>query len=123
MTVAGAIDRETDGATRSITIRGTSADGSFTDRTFTIAILDADEFNVGAVSDADGNANTVSENAAIGTTVGLTASANDPDATNNSITYSLVNSDGGRFAINAATGEVAVAAAIDREADGPVRTL
>ncbi len=45
----------------------------------------------------------MSENAAIGTTVGITASASDADATTNAITYSLVSSDGGRFTINSST--------------------
>ncbi|MEQ1830449.1 MAG: cadherin domain-containing protein, partial [Pirellula sp.] len=42
--------------------------------------------------------------------VGLTAFASDADATNNSVTYALSNSAGGRFAINSTTGQVSVAA-------------
>ncbi len=103
MTVAGAINRETDGPTRNITVRATSADGSFTDQAYTITINDVDEFDVGAVSDTDATTNAVSENATIGTTVGITASASDADATTNAITYSLVSSDGGRFTINSST--------------------
>ncbi len=77
MTVASAINRETDGPTRNITVRATSADGSFTDQAYTIAINDVDEFDVGSVSDTDATTNAVNENAAIGTTVGITASASD----------------------------------------------
>ena len=55
--------------------------------------------------------------------VGITASASDADATNNTITYSLDDSDGGRFAIDSSTGVITVAAAIDREADGASRNI
>ncbi|MFN9911964.1 MAG: cadherin repeat domain-containing protein, partial [Pirellulaceae bacterium] len=54
-------------------------------------------------------ANSVAENSANGTTVGLTALASDADSTNNTITYSLDNSAGGRFAIDSSTGVVTVA--------------
>ena len=47
VTVAGAIDREADGASRNITVRATSADGSFTDQVMAITINDVDEFDVG----------------------------------------------------------------------------
>ena len=123
VTVAGAIDRENDGPVRSITVRATSADGSFTDQNFSININDVDEFNVGTVTDSNATANSVNENAIIGTTVGITASASDSDATNNAITYSLLDNDGGRFAIDSTTGVVTVAGAIDRENDGPVRSI
>ncbi len=123
VTVAGAIDRESDGPSRNITVRATSADGSFTDQSFSIQILDIDEFDVLAVTDADTTTNQVSENATVGTAVGLTAAAQDLDATNNTVTYTLVDSDGGRFAIDSGTGVVTVAVAINREVDGPVRTI
>ena len=123
VTVAGAIDREADGSSRNITVRATSADGSFTDQVLAIAINDLDEFDVGAVSDVDATANAVNENATVGTVVGITASASDADATNNTITYTLQDNDGGRFAINSSTGVVTVAGAIDREADGSSRNI
>ena len=123
VTVAGAIDRETDGVTRTITVRATSADASFTNQTFTIAIGDVDEFNTGTISDSDVTSDSANENAAIGTGVGIQASASDLDSTNNTISYSLVNDDGGRFAINGTTGIVTVADVIDREVDGAIRTI
>ncbi len=123
VTVAGAIDREADGASRNITVRATSSDGSFTDQVFTININDVDEFDVGAVTDSDATANAVDENAANGTPVDITAAASDADATTNTITYSLQDNDGGRFAIDANTGVVTVAGAIDREADGASRNI
>ncbi len=55
----------------SITIRATSADASFSSQSFTINLTDVNEAAVGAVSDNDGAANYVLENAANGTTVGL----------------------------------------------------
>ncbi len=123
VTVAGAIDREADGPTRNITVRATSSDGSVTDQVFAITIKDVDEFDVGMITDADTASNAVNENAAIGTIVGIDAAASDNDATNNTISYALQNSDGGRFAIDATTGVVTVAGAIDREADGPTRNI
>ncbi len=123
VTVAGAINRESDGPSRTITVRATSADGSFTDQNYTIAINDVDEFNVGPVTDTNAAADEVSENATIGTVVGITASASDADSTTNAITYSLFDNDGGRFTIDATTGVVTVAGAINRESDGPSRTI
>ncbi|ALJ00051.1 hypothetical protein DC20_15040 [Rufibacter tibetensis] len=58
-------------------------------------------------TDANTAGNTVSENAANGTEVGITASATDPEGA--TITYSLSNNSGGRFAIDASTGVVTVA--------------
>lgn len=95
------------------------SDGSLTDsQTLDITVTDVDEFGVGAITDANGAANAVNENAANGTAVGITAFANDADATGNVITYTLDDDAGGRFAINATTGVVTVAdgTQLDREA-------
>jgi Ca2+-binding RTX toxin-like protein len=43
----------------------------------------------------------------------------DPDATNNAVSYSLLSNPGDLFAIDAVTGVVTVASAIDREVVGP----
>jgi protocadherin Fat 4 len=123
VTVAGAINREADGASRNITVRATSSDGSHTDQIFAIAINDVDEFDVGTVADTNATSNNVNENASVGTVVGITASASDADSTNNTITYSLFDNDGGRFAIDSTTGVVTVAGAINREADGASRNI
>ncbi len=122
VTVNGAIDREA-AASYNITIRATSTDTSFSTQTFTINIGDEDEFNVGAVTDNNAAANSVVENASIGTVVGITGLASDADATTNTITYSLQNNDGGRFTIDGNTGVVTVAGAINREADGASRNI
>ena len=108
VTVAGTIDREA-AASYNITVRATSADASFSDQAFTLNIVDVDEFDVGPVTDNDAAANNVAENAINGTTVGLTAAASDADATNNTITYSLTDDAGGRFAIDGNSGVVSVA--------------
>ena len=113
VTVAGAIDRET-AASYNITVRATSADTSYATQTFTIAVNDVDEFDVGAVTDSNAAANTVAENAGVGTAVGLTGLASDADATA-TISYSLDDNAGGRFAIHATTGVVTVNAALDYE--------
>ncbi len=122
ITVAGAIDRET-AASYTITIRATSSDSSTITSTSTIHIGDVDEFDTTPVVDSSAAVNSVVENAAIGTNVGITALASDADATTNTITYSLVDNDGGRFAVNSMTGEVTVAGAINREADGTTRSI
>jgi len=117
VTVAGGIDREAAGS-YNITVRATSSDTSTTTRTFTITIGDVDEFDVAAPADSNGSANAVNENATNGTTVGITASASDADATNNTVAYSLTDDAGGRFTINANSGVVTVAngSLLDREA-------
>lgn len=57
--------------------------------------------------DGDVAANAVAEHAANGVEVGVTALSLDPDG--DPVTYSLTDSAGGRFAINATTGVVTVA--------------
>ncbi len=123
VTTAAAIDREAHGATRSITVEATSSDGSSATQTFNITINDLDEFDVTTPTDVDATTNEVDENVAIGTTVGITADAFDLDATNNTITYSLTSNPDGLFQIDANTGEVTTAAAIDREAHGATRSI
>jgi hypothetical protein len=56
--------------------------------------------------DTNGAANTVAEGALNGTPVGVTVLASDPGQT---VTYSLTNNAGGRFAINSSNGVITVA--------------
>ena len=91
-----------------ITIRATSADASISTQSLTINLSDIDEFDIGAISDGNTSADQVAENAANGTAVGVTALASDADGTTNTITYSLDDNAGGRFAIDATTGVVTV---------------
>ena len=104
------LDRES-AASHNITVRATSSDGSSNTQVMTINVNDVDEFDVGTVTDSNAAANAVDENAAIGTVVGVTALASDADATTNTITYSLDDDDGGRFAIDSDSGVVTVAMA------------
>lgn len=122
VTVAGVIDREA-ASSLNIIVRATSADGSTADATFSIGVLEVNEFSVSAPLDNNAAANIVDENAAVGTVVGITALASDGDATNNGITYSLIDNAGGKFAIDALTGVVTVAGLIDRETDASLNII
>lgn len=83
-------------------------DGSlFTTATMNIAVLDGNDAPT-VPTDTNAAANSVAEGAATGTLVGITASSTDPNVAD-SLTYSLSDNAGGRFAINAATGVVTVA--------------
>ncbi len=86
----------------------TSSDGTSSVQAYSVGVNDVDEFDVSAISDSDAGTNTVSESAANGTSVGVTALATDADATDG-VTYSLTDDAGGRFTIDASTGEVTVA--------------
>jgi len=68
----------------------------------------------GPITDTDGGFNSVSEMAAPGTGVRINVNAVDPEG-NNPVTYSLINSADGRFAIDPVTGVVTVASALDFE--------
>ncbi|MDZ4848818.1 MAG: cadherin domain-containing protein [Pirellulaceae bacterium] len=70
--------------------------------------------DVGPVADSSLVANQVNENSPVGTSVGLTALAIDPDP-GQTVTYSLTDNAGGRFAINPTTGVVTVAGPLDYE--------
>jgi len=91
-----------------VTVRATSADGSHSDKTLTIAVTDdTSEFSVTVASDADSGTNSVSESASSGSAVGVTASATDGDGSD-TVSYELINPDG-RFSIHATTGVLTVA--------------
>jgi VCBS repeat-containing protein len=88
------------------TVTAQASDGTATStQNFTIAVTDVP---IGNPVDSNGAANTVAEGAANGSTVGVTASATDPNGP--ATTYSLIgDTSGGGFTINAATGVVTVA--------------
>ncbi|PWC88669.1 hypothetical protein TSH100_07045 [Azospirillum sp. TSH100] len=84
------------------------SDGSITTTTtMTIAVLDGNDRPTRPV-DVDTAANTVSERAAVGTVVGITAFATDPNI-GETVTYSLADNGYGSFAIDSTTGVVTVA--------------
>ena len=106
------IDRETTPFI-DIEVTATSTDGSTSTETFRVTVGDENEFEIGPVTDVDGASNFVEENSAGGTVVGVTAFADDPDATD-TVTYSITDT---RFEIDPDTGVITVAdgAIIDRE--------
>jgi Ca2+-binding RTX toxin-like protein len=89
-----------------ITVRAADPFGAASEQTFTIAITGLNE-SPGTPTDTDAAANQVTENAVTGTAVGVTAKAIDPDG--DTVTYSLTNDAGGRFAIDPTSGVVTVA--------------
>ncbi|MFN9419870.1 MAG: beta strand repeat-containing protein, partial [Pirellula sp.] len=123
VTTAASINREIHGANRSITVQATSSDGSTATQVFNILINDLDEFDVTIPTDTNSATNEVDENVTIGTTVGITANAFDLDSTTNTITYSLTSNPNGLFQVDANTGVVTTAAAINREVHGSNRSI
>jgi hypothetical protein len=115
-----AIDFETApgaGHTYGITVQATNG-ALTTSSAFSIGVTDVAP---SAPTDTNGAGNSVFEGAANGTAVGITASSTDLGG-GPAPTYTLTDSAGGRFAIDATTGVVTVAngAAIDFEtAPGP----
>lgn len=105
------LDYET---TSSYVLTVTTSDGTATSapETVTVSVTDVDEFDVGPLNDTDPSPDGVVENRPIGTGVGLTVSANDQDGSD-SVSYSLDDDAGGRFAIDADTGVVTTAAVLD----------
>lgn len=96
----------------SVTVQATSG-AQTTSQAFSIGVTDVAP---ATPTDSNGAADTVLENAANGTAVGITASSSDPGG-GPAPTYTLTDSASGRFAIDLNTGIVTVAngAAIDYE--------
>ncbi|MCR9282072.1 MAG: cadherin domain-containing protein [Rhodobacteraceae bacterium] len=109
-------DAETEGSI-DITVTATSTDGSTSEETFTISVSDVDEYDITAVTDTDTSANTIAEDAAAGTQVGVTAFAEDKDVTD-TVSYSVNDA---RFTVDE-TGVVQVAdgASFDAETEGSI---
>ncbi|MBL4787217.1 MAG: cadherin repeat domain-containing protein, partial [Cohaesibacteraceae bacterium] len=72
--------------------------------------------DIGPVTDSNASTNAVAENSSVGTTVGLTGLAADPDD-GDTVTYALTDNAGGLFSIDASTGVVKVAGNLDHETD------
>ena len=98
------------GSTFDMTVSVTATDGSATPATTTLT-LSADAYETAPEDLVLDNA-TIAENADIGDVVGV-ASATDLDG--DTLTYSLVDDAGGKFQINAETGEITVADRLDFE--------
>ncbi|MEA3064850.1 MAG: uncharacterized protein QOJ27_1296 [Sphingomonadales bacterium] len=108
LTTTTPLDHEAQ-ASYDIVIRATDPDGLSVDRAVTIAVADVNE----APTDIVLNNASVNENAPAGTAVG-TVSAGDPDG--DTLSYTLTDNAGGRFAVNAATGLLTTTAPLDHEA-------
>ncbi len=99
------IDRETSPSI-DVTVKATSTDGTSTTKTFTVEVGDKDEFDIGPVSDVDTSDNTISETADGGEDTGITAFAEDEDATD-TVTYELTGGND-RFEIDETSGVITV---------------
>ncbi|MCE2658967.1 MAG: DUF2341 domain-containing protein [Rubrivivax sp.] len=85
----------------------TVSDGQYSDtQRIKVVPRNVDEGDVGELRSATGETRSVTETADVGSAVGLTVVASDPDG---GVTYSLLNNAGGRFAINSTTGVVTLA--------------
>ena len=102
-----------------ISVFATDPDGLYIDQSFTINILndtyDDNNYSVTTPVDLNASANEVIESASSGTTVGITAFAEDQDLSNNTVTYSLTNNPNNLFAIDSNTGVVSVYGVLDYE--------
>jgi hypothetical protein len=92
-------------ASHQITILATSQGGLSASETLTINLADLNEAPTVPL-DQDPAGNVVAENAATGSATGITVQASDPDG--DTITYTLTDNAGGRFAIDPVTGVVTV---------------
>jgi Ca2+-binding RTX toxin-like protein len=109
-------DAETEGSI-DVTVTATSTDGSTSSETFSVDVTDVNESAVSPVVDTDGSANTLAEDAASGTAIGIVASATDSDATDN-VSYSV---DDARFTVDPdGTVRVADGASFDAETEGSI---
>ena len=106
-----------DGSAVSFTSRAVNIDVAGADGTSVFVTPTAIEFNtnIGPISDNNTASNMVLENSAIGTAVGITASASDADA-GETVTYLLSDDAGGLFTIDETSGEVTVNGSLDYEA-------
>jgi VCBS repeat-containing protein len=104
---ASGIDFESSGGAYTIAVEAADPSGLFNTANFTINVLDVAP-SVPADSDT-ANANQVTEGAAAGTYVGLTASSTDPNG--GAVTYSLSSDPGNFFQIDPMSGAVSVSAA------------
>jgi VCBS repeat-containing protein len=99
ITLTSALDYETATSHNLTVYAGDGADESST--VFTVTVTNVAPT---APTDNDSGTNMLAENAAAGTYTGVTAASTDPNG--GTLTYSLTDNAGGRFAINSATGAI-----------------
>ncbi|MCA9139715.1 MAG: cadherin-like domain-containing protein, partial [Planctomycetales bacterium] len=108
-------DSETTSDSFAFSLADGGEDGSIlTAGTFIISVIPVNDHSLTAISDIDLTANSVAENTAVGTVIGITAFADDADS-NDSVLYSLIDDAGGRFAIDGVSGAVTVSGSLDFE--------
>lgn len=93
-----------------------SGQGGRLDSWSIFAAFDSDPLPITQVEDINNSDNVVEENATVGSTVGITAYANDPNPQDD-VTYSLTDDAGGKFAIDSISGIVTTAESLDFETD------
>ncbi|MES9815014.1 MAG: Ig-like domain-containing protein, partial [Candidatus Thiodiazotropha sp.] len=85
-----------------------------TDRqSFTIEVTDVDEFDVGLLMDVEDAPDAISLSDSFDDGVGITVWAEDPDSSQNQITYSLDDDSNGLFAIDPASGTITLASTVE----------
>ncbi|MBT3056706.1 MAG: tandem-95 repeat protein, partial [Candidatus Thiodiazotropha sp. (ex Codakia orbicularis)] len=85
-----------------------------TDRqSFTIEVTDVDEFDVGLLIDVEDTPDAIPLSGSLSDGVGITVWAEDPDSSNNRITYSLDDDSNGLFAIDPASGTITLASTVE----------
>ena len=82
--------------------------------TWSLFVTFVENTDITTLVDSDTGTNEVSEDAAVGAVVGVTAFADDPDS-GDTVTYELTDNAGGLFAIDANSGVVTVAGTLDFE--------
>ncbi|WP_448208305.1 DUF4347 domain-containing protein, partial [Azospirillum sp. sgz302134] len=97
---------DTTARTINVTVTDVNASPKTSTAVATTVTVVASNDQPGTISDSDATANSVPENSAANTTVGVTASATDPDG--DTLTWTLTDDAGGRFQIDSSTGVVSV---------------
>ena len=110
VTVAGALDHTT-AASHTLTVQAHDGNGG---RATASVVITVTQVNESPTFDTASYAFTIPEDAATGGSVGA-VSASDPDE-GQSVAYSIsAGNDAGKFSINAGTGQISVASALDHE--------
>ena len=110
VTVAGALDYET-AASHTLTVQAGDGNGGRATATVVVTVTKANESPTFDTASYDF---TIPEDTATGGSAGA-VSASDPDE-GQSVAYSITaGNDAGKFSINAGTGEISVASALDHE--------
>jgi hypothetical protein len=113
-----------EGASIAFTAQASSTDGSTSSQEFSIAIVDDNLIPpavLGALIDTNNAINLVVEGAEIGSDVGITLRAQDPNR-EDTVSYSLTNDSDGGFSIDETSGVVSVSGKIDFEPT-PIATI